>query len=175
MNLHAYLLPSAFASGLFSLCCSSAAQTVSAAELQKFWPTDWLKREEPLPTPYFPQQGDKVRSPPPGCLCSRYSTLSFLSLFREWKNLQIITDGPVGFHFPVSWMTMYLCSMDLLCMCVFLCLCLLQVVYCRQGHEAYVDSIEDNKVYRIDNKMIPWKKKKLPLRVGFLFIAWVVF
>eukprot|EP00117_Sycon_ciliatum_P015927 scpid27733/ scgid1934/ Bromodomain and WD repeat-containing protein 1; WD repeat-containing protein 9 len=70
---------------------------VDPAELQRFWPSNWITSTEPLPQPYFPQQGDKI-------------------------------------------------------------------FYCRQGHESYIDSITENNVHRVDKKMLPWTKKKFPVR-----------
>lgn len=58
-------------------------------------------------------------------------------------------------------------KMDCLCFhCqTYFCVCVCgQVIYFRQGHEAYVDAVSRNDLYPINLDKQPWKKTELRVR-----------
>lgn len=100
----------------------------------EFRPSAWITDFIPRKSPFVPQMGDEVCSHGVGPLFTLHCRRTFLC------KLLLVPDEALTLRL------------------------VLQVIYFRQGHEAYVEAVSRTELYPINLDKQPWKKMELRVR-----------
>lgn len=122
---------------------STPTQPVNEDVLYDYHPPVWITDTALRKSPFVPQMGDEVRAFIKKC----YKILGYLkvNIATGTKNRKICT-----LLFQVNNFRGFL---------------FLQVIYFRQGHEAYIEAVRKNNIYELNPHKEPWRKMVLRVRI----------